>query len=1484
MAESGGIDMPDGRVTAAASTGLVLERVHEPDEALQHALDRSPGTTLLGLLAVSSGDEAGTVRITVRSTTGWFVAVLALSNSGVRTVDPTESSRNEHRFKLHVDAHQEVRLVVLESEDHQGLVLVVDAIRIATVGRGRGIRERNTRAPRTRALPPTRGDFDAITSPPVTRPVAAAGDGETETILEALPAGEQPVGGWPELAQIGASMPPLVMLNAPVSLTVRLARGEVTVDSSQSHDEQVIVVDPDQPLNIALFCRNFVVPENEPDSRDVLLPPPTKELVVKFTVVAAEVGEGEVQVVVRQNEPLPIATLWLSATVQRDPVPPDAEAADAKPITSLIASGVRQFLAPKTLTIDENLVGRRSRLSFELVLPGVRQRFERVLEDKPALIGEIFGAIDAAWTKFKELPTARERSSAFRTTLQALGVKLAADVLPAELRSFFEAHPEQIDELAILTSGETDIPWELVYIADPDIDDDHKDESGFLGRAGLVRWIYNTPHPQTLRVSAGRARYLCPRYADTELALVDAEQELDYLISDFAATELVPGDANGIRALLKSGAIDLLHFGGHGLTDEAADPPRQQLLLANFMRSATESPDAYSLEDLRHDLPIRPPLAFQDPGPLVVLNSCRLGRPPANHSEQGGFAEAFLRGGAAAFVGCLWSVGDEPARDFVRAFYAGLRERKSIAKATIDARREARKSGDTSWLAYTVYAHPDARVEMVGIEPSTATSPAGDFERPGLLDLNRPSPKGSAMSTSNATRWIPRDSGLSGDQLRALHPHVVSMKDGELSKGLGVLPTDDRDFRTTQADLAEVFRTHLPAFVAGQTQPGPVPLVIYAHGGLVDKGQGLKIAQNQVEWWKKNGAYPIHLVWETGLATSLWDAVKDSLPGKPRDLGDFFDGIIETAVRSARGDLTWSAMKRDAEHASGPTGAGAALATLLSAYMRANPGQISVHLIGHSAGAIMHSHLVPALLAAGVPRIASLSLLAPAVRIDTFKTHIVPRLSNIDALTLFTMTNEFEENDTCLGIYKKSLLYLIRGALEPEPAAKILGLGVSLSADSDLSDLFKPRSGSRVEVVWSKSDSGLRSNSQSVSHGGFDNDGPTMNSVARRVLDRDSIVPYPATRAVYPLWPSEDEVFDYVEKGGSAVDVSSAVPGSPQRLPRRRALCIGIDAYPTDRLFGCVSDAMSWQAAFSEAGFETETLLNEQATQARMLDKIRELVVSSKAGDVIALQYSGHGTTIEDLDKDEEEEDAAEDGNVEGGDVEHKLVDEALCPVDFREGHLIIDDDLGEIWDLLPDDVSLTIFFDSCHSGGGQRDIATHNQSVPGSRKRLVKMDDRAIGKYKAMRGTPSRSTARDNERGVFFGACLATEVAYETNSQGDYTSRALPLFREAIGSATNRSFHDKVLAAFGTNRRQTPVAKPPALLDGPLLGSLTAAAPTGPKAGQGTVALTTANGSRPLSTSDSESNAVLDGDEHQERTAAVAAFLRATADLISPR
>ena len=60
----------------------------------------------------------------------------------------------------------------------------------------------------------------------------------------------------------------------------------------------------------------------------------------------------------------------------------------------------------------------------------------------------------------------------------------------------------------------------------------------------------------------------------------------------------------------------------------------------------------------------------------------------------------------------------------------------------------------------------------------------------------------------------------------------------------------------------------------------------------------------------------------------------------------------------------------------------------------------------------------------------------------------------IKKLTMFTMTESFEKDDTCLGIYKKSLLYLIRGALEEESGAEILGLQECLKRDKALAVLL----------------------------------------------------------------------------------------------------------------------------------------------------------------------------------------------------------------------------------------------------------------------------------------------------------------------------------------------------------------------------------------------------------------------------------------------
>lgn len=78
----------------------------------------------------------------------------------------------------------------------------------------------------------------------------------------------------------------------------------------------------------------------------------------------------------------------------------------------------------------------------------------------------------------------------------------------------------------------------------------------------------------------------------------------------------------------------------------------------------------------------------------------------------------------------------------------------------------------------------------------------------------------------------------------------------------------DGKYQTTPADVDAIFEEHLPAALATMGN-GPLPLVLYAHGGLVSETSGLQIAHGQVSWWRSNGVYPVHFVWETGFLDAL---------------------------------------------------------------------------------------------------------------------------------------------------------------------------------------------------------------------------------------------------------------------------------------------------------------------------------------------------------------------------------------------------------------------------------------------------------------------------------------------------------------------------------------------------------------------------------------------------------------------------------------
>ena len=72
-----------------------------------------------------------------------------------------------------------------------------------------------------------------------------------------------------------------------------------------------------------------------------------------------------------------------------------------------------------------------------------------------------------------------------------------------------------------------------------------------------------------------------------------------------------------------------------------------------------------------------------------------------------GFAEAFLRGGVANFIGTWWPVSDEAASTFAAALYKDLAKGESIGEALRAARSAVRGLPSADWANYLHYGSYD---------------------------------------------------------------------------------------------------------------------------------------------------------------------------------------------------------------------------------------------------------------------------------------------------------------------------------------------------------------------------------------------------------------------------------------------------------------------------------------------------------------------------------------------------------------------------------------------------------------------------------------------------------------------------------------------------------------------------------------------------------------------------------------------------------
>ncbi len=157
-------------------------------------------------------------------------------------------------------------------------------------------------------------------------------------------------------------------------------------------------------------------------------------------------------------------------------------------------------------------------------------------------------------------------------------------------------------------------------------------------------------------------------------------------------------------------------------------------------------------------------------------------------------------------------------------------------------------------------------------------------------------------------------------------------------------------------------------------------------------------------------------------------------------------------------------------------------------------------------------------------------------------------------------------------------------------------------------------------------------------------------------------------------------------------------------------LSVGINKYgsASASLRGCIQDVENFSKAIEQRRFPLvyqQHLLDKQATAYRMRHALAE--VTQQGAEKIIVQVSSHGSRIGDRNRDER----------------FSKYDQCLVPVDYSRNGMIVDDELGGFADLVPNEVTLIYWLDSCYSGGssrglglGLRSMAKRAFAVPSSR------------------------------------------------------------------------------------------------------------------------------------------------------------------------
>lgn len=321
-------------------------------------------------------------------------------------------------------------------------------------------------------------------------------------------------------------------------------------------------------------------------------------------------------------------------------------------------------------------------------------------------------------------------------------------------------------------------------------------------------------------------------------------------------------------------------------------------------------------------------------------------------------------------------------------------------------------------------------------------------------------------------------------------------------------------------------------------------LLIYAHGGLNEEEASVNRIAVLGPYFKANGVYPLFITWKSGLLESLGNMFKDAFAAEPArvptrragGIADFFDDVAERIAdandytweeiaRRVAVKSIWTEMKENAMAASDKKGGNFLLAEHMKG-LRQEFGNLEIHLIGHSAGAVVFGKLVEK-FRKDKTKLNSMTLYAPACTMqyaaDSFGPSFKDGTLKKSKTTIDLLSDDNERDDQVAKVYRKSLLYLVSRALEPTHKTPILGLAAAWdpAGSKHKPDTFpKDEENSEIKAwlgVWGNGPKPVIESKTEVpdstnttikaSHGSFDNNIRVMTRSLEAILGKKLKVP-----------------------------------------------------------------------------------------------------------------------------------------------------------------------------------------------------------------------------------------------------------------------------------------------------------------------------------------------------------------------------------------